>query len=167
MDAKIQAWIDQQNAQLTATIRRHGWSIQYVGGDQCAAPGCDCSTEDEVPFAYTIGLFGLGHPELLILGVGPETAAGVRNELGERIRSRVSIIPNQMFELDDWPHRIIPEPVPIPGEIVLGANGFYQRPPEASVPVLQLTYDDVNGRFPWEEGCLAPELQPRPGTFRA
>jgi len=38
---------------------------------------------------------------------------------------------------------------------------------DASVPVLQLSYDDTAGRFPWEEGYATPEMQPRPGTFRA
>jgi hypothetical protein len=33
--------------------------------------------------------------------------------------------------------------------------------------VLQLTYDDLQGRFPWEPGYAAPYLQPRPGTFGA
>ena len=42
------------------------------------------------------------------------------------------------------------------------------RPSEVSVPVLQLTYDDKAGRFPWDVGYAnAPELQPRPGTFQA
>ena len=49
-----------------------------------------------------------------------------------------------------------------------GANRHYQRPREASVPVLQLTWDDRNGRFPWEDGYSVPvTVQPRPGTFRA
>jgi Domain of unknown function (DUF4262) len=47
------------------------------------------------------------------------------------------------------------------------ANRFYLRPDEASVPVLQLTYDDRPGRFPWEPGYAVPDMQPRPGTFRA
>ena len=64
-------------------------------------------------------------------------------------------------------NQVIPEEVPNPGEIVFEANRFYQRPNEASVPVLQLTYTDKNGRYPWDEGCLRPELQPRPGTWRA
>jgi hypothetical protein len=42
----------------------------------------------------------------------------------------------------------------------------YQRPDEASVPVLQLTYDEA-GRFPWDEDLAHPESQPRPGTFQA
>ena len=76
-------------------------------------------------------------------------------------------MPGQLIEFGDWPHHIVPEIVPNPGEIVFGANGFYQRPDSASVPVLQLSYDDSNGLFPWDDGYVAPELQPRPGTFRA
>ena len=63
--------------------------------------------------------------------------------------------------------RIVPEEVPNPGDIVLWANDFYQRPAGHSVPVLQLTYDDSQGLFPWDEGYATPELQPRPGSFAA
>lgn len=167
MDAQTRAWLDQRAAQLTATVRRHGWFIQYVGGTACSTPKCACPAGDGPPFAYTIGMFGLGHPELLIFGVPPETAAGVLNELGERIRSGESLLPGRLITFADWPHRIIPEVVPNPGEVVFGANDFYARPDDHSVPVLQLSYDDTAGRFPWEEGYAAPEMQPRPGTFRA
>ena len=119
------------------------------------------------PFAYTVGLFGLDHPELLIFGVQPDTAAGVLNTLGQRIRSGGAILPGQIVAFDEWPHRIIPEEVPNPGEIVFSANRFYKRPPEASVPLLQLSCDDIAGRFPWEADYAAPAMQPRPGTFRA
>ncbi len=167
MDAQTRAWLDQRAAQLTATVRRYGWFIQYVGGTACSTPGCDCPPGEGPPFAYTIGLFGLGHPELLIFGALPETAADVLNELGERIRSGESLLPGRLITFADWPHRIIPEEVPNPGEIVFGANDYYARPDDHSVPVLQLSYDDPAGRFPWEEGYAAPEMQPRPGTFRA
>jgi hypothetical protein len=109
----------------------------------------------------------LDHPELLIFGVQPDTAAGVLNTLGQRIRSGGAILPGQIVAFDEWPHRIIPEEVPNPGEIVFSANRFYKRPPEASVPLLQLSYDDIAGRFPWEADYAAPAMQPRPGTFRA
>lgn len=167
MDARKQAWFDQQDASDVTTIRRHGWLIQYVGGDSCSAPWCDCPPSDGPPFAYTIGLFGLAHPELLIVGVPPDTAASVLNNLGERIRAGETLLPGQLIEFDEWAHRIIPEPVPNPGEIVQGANRYYRRPAEHSVPVLQLSYDDTAGRFPWEEGYTAPKMQPRPGTFTA
>ncbi len=167
MDARTQAWLDQEAANVAATIRRYGWFIQYVGGDSCSRPGCDCPESDDPPFAYTVGLFGLAHPELLILGVGPHTAAGVINTLGGRVRDGEALLPGQLITFDEWPHRIIPETVPNPGEIVLEANRYYQRPAEASVSVLQLSYDDNEGRFPWEENYATPEMQPRPGTFKA
>lgn len=163
----LQAWIDQEQAHIVEMIRRTGWAIQYVGGDTCSRPGCDSPPDEQPPFAYTIGLFGLGHPELLIIGVDPATAQGVLNTLALRMRQGEVLMPGLIITFEDWPHRIIPEVVPNPGEIVLGANSFYQRPPEHSVPVLQLTYDDTEGRFPWDQGYIAPELQPRPGTFAA
>lgn len=167
MDAATQAWLDQEDAMVTDVIRRHGWFIQYVGGEVCGAPGCDCSEEDGPAFAYTVGLFGLGHPELLILGTDPHTAHGVLNELGERVKAGTTLLPGQLISFEQWPHRIVPEEVPNPGDIVLAANRFDSRPAEASVPVLQLSYDDTAGRFPWEDGYAAPHLQPRPGTFSA
>ena len=69
MDVRTQAWIDQEDARLAATVRRHGWMIRYIGGDECSRPGCDCPKSDGPPFAYTVGLFGLAHPELLIFFV--------------------------------------------------------------------------------------------------
>jgi hypothetical protein len=114
-----------------------------------------------------VGLFGLAHPELLIFGVPPETAVGVLNTLGQRIRDGEALLPGRLITFEEWPHRIIPESVPNPGEIVLQSNRFYLRPDEYSVPVLQLSYDDSEGRFPWDEGYGAPEMQPRPGSFQA
>ena len=163
----LQAWIDQEQAHIVEMIRRTGWAIQYVGGDTCSRPGCDSPPDEQPPFAYTIGLFGMGHPELLIIGVDPATAQGVLNTLALWMRQGEVLMPGLIITFEDWPHRIIPEVVPNPGEIVLGANSFYQRPPEHSVPVLQLTYDDTEGRFPWDQGYIAPEMQPRPGTFAA
>jgi uncharacterized protein DUF4262 len=167
IDAKTLAWLDQEDAHVARTIRSSGWMIQYVGGGSCSAPGCDCGQDEGPPFAYTVGLFGMGHPELLITGVSPGTAAMVLNTLGERIRSGEDVVPGQLITSENWPRRVIAEEVPNPGEIVFAANRHYRRPPEHSVPVLQLSYDDEAGRFPWEPGFAEPQLQPRPGTLRA
>jgi hypothetical protein len=166
---QLLAWLDQDDANITSIIRRHGWYIQYVGGD-CNCPGCNGSAPSgpfQPPFAYTIGLFGLGHPELLIFGLEPGSTSGVLNNLGGRIRAGTELMPGEIITFEEWPHRIIAERVPNPGQIAFAANRFYHRPAEASVPVLQLSYDDPAGRFPWEPDYVAPEMQPRPGTFRA
>lgn len=168
MNARTQAWLDQEDARITSVIRRHGWAIEYIGGGCCSAPGCDGGDDEGPPFAYTVGLFGLGHPELLVFGLEPDTAMRLLNALGDRIRGEEeTLLPGQLLTFDEWDHRVIPEVVPNPGEIVFSANRFYQRPSEFSVPVLQLSYDDLSGRFPWETGYSHPELQPRPGTFQA
>ncbi len=86
---------------------------------------------------------------------------------GSRVRNGKALLPGQIITFDNWPHRIVPEDVPNPGDIVFSANRYYQRPKEVSVPVLQLSYDDLEGRFPWEDGYAAPQMQPRPGTFTA
>jgi transketolase len=123
-DYRTQAWLDQVDANITAIVRRYGWYIEYVGGGGCDRPGCDGGADDDgPPFAYTVGLFGLHHPELLIFGVPPGTAAGVLNDLGERVRSGTTLLPGQLIEFDTWPHRIIPEDVPNPGEIVSRRTG--------------------------------------------
>lgn len=166
MDAQLLAWMDQRGAGLTDAIRRWGWAITYVGGDECSRPGCECERGEDPPFGYTIGLFGLGHPELLVFGLDPQEAGGLLNELGSWVKDGEYLMPGMEIEFDDRPIKIIPEVVPNPGEIVFDANRFYIRPAEESVPVLQLTYDDEAGRYPWDEEYSGLG-QPRPGTFRA
>lgn len=167
MDARAQAWIDQERAQLTTIVRRNGWAIQYVGGTWCSHPDCSGVDDPGPPFAYTIGLFGLGHPELLIFGVPPELATDILNAFGRRIHDGENLLPGQLCTLPGVHHQFVVEHVPNPGEIVFVANEFYERPAEASVPALQLTYDDGYGVFPWDEAYGAKEAQPRPGTFQA
>ncbi len=158
-DLEIQAWLDQEDEHTAQVIRAHGVYIQYVGGD---------SALREASFAYTVGLFGLGHPELLIIGVGPNTASGVLNDVSARVRAGSNLVPGEILSFAEWPHRVVVEFVPNAGEIAFAANRFYQRPSEASVPLFQLTYDDKGGRFPWEAGYAnEPWVQPRPGEMRA
>jgi Domain of unknown function (DUF4262) len=158
-NSAIQAWLDQEDQHVAQIIRKHGQFIQLVMGD---APA-------QLPsFAYTVGLFGLGHPELVVLSVDSGTASGLLNNLGDRIRAGDNLVPGSLLSFDDWDHRVVVEELPNPGEIVFSANRHYQRPAEASVPVYQLTYDDKGGRFPWDPGYAnEPYLQPRPGTWTA
>src|SRR3990170_1025749 len=121
MDPRTTAWQDQEDARIAATVRQLGWAITYVGGDSCSRPGCECGPADEPPFAYTTGLFGIGHPELLVFGVDPGTASGLLNHLGSRIKSGEHLVAGVEIEFEEWPHKVIPELVPNPGEIVFEA----------------------------------------------
>ncbi|MEJ3404794.1 DUF4262 domain-containing protein [Rathayibacter sp. YIM 133350] len=157
--AQTIAWLDQEDERTAQIIRKHGVFIQYVSGD---------IAKSRPSFAYTTGLFGIGHPELLVFHVPTAVASGLLNDVAGRVRAGRDLVPGEVLEFDEWAHRVTVEEVPNPAEIVFAANRFADRPDELSVPVYQLTYDDLNGRFPWESGYLNPEwYQPRPGTFRA
>lgn len=75
-------------------------------------------------------------------------------------------LPGQLVTFPEWPHRIIVETVPNPGQIVFEANRFYQRPAEFSVPVYQLSNDDEAGRFPGRRATpprrSSPDRAPSP-----
>ena len=159
LDPQTTAWLDQEDAHLVRVIRRHRWAVQYVGSED----------DDEPPFGYTIGLFGLGHPELVVVGLGVDTAHAVLQRVAEDVAAGRDLVPGELVRWDGGrPGQLFVEPSPNPGEVLLGANRFYRRPPEHSVPAFQLTWTHEDGAFPWEPGwSCGPGCQPRPGTWRA
>ncbi|RFU20944.1 DUF4262 domain-containing protein [Geodermatophilus marinus] len=158
-DPQTTAWLDQEDAHLAQVIRSSRWAVQYVGaGDR----------PDEPAFGYTIGLFGMGHPELVVVGLDVDTAHGVLQRAAGEVAVGRDLVPGELLTWPDWEGVLVVEVCPNPGEVLLGANRFYQRPPEYSVPAHQLAWRHVEGRFPWEPGyACGPECQPRPGTWRA
>ena len=168
MDMQIRAWIDQDQAWLADTVRTHGWAIRYIGGDVSACPGCACETDQRTHPSPTPSVStGWITSELLILGVDPGTAGRVLDELGERVRSGVALLPGQLVTFEDWPRRVIRKTSPTRGRSCSTPTATTGGRRTAPVPALQLTYDDEEGRFPWDDGYATPELQPRPGTFTA
>jgi Domain of unknown function (DUF4262) len=157
-DPQTTAWLDQEDAHLAQVIRAHRWAVQYVGeGDE----------PDEPPFAYTIGLFGLGHPELVVVGLDHRPAHELLQHAAGLVAGGRDLVPGELLP-DQGRPPVIAELLPNPGEVVLGANRFYERPAEYSVPALQLIWAAANSAFPWdEEWPLSPDSQPRPGTWCA
>lgn len=154
-NAEIDAWREDEDRLTGQIIRRHGVFIQSISGEPMLRMTC---------FAYTVGLFGMGHPELLVLGICGETAGRLLNSVAARVRAGADLVSGQTLEFDDWSRRVTVEMVPNPAHILFAANSFYQRPDEFSVPAFQLTYDDEQGRFPWDDGYAIPAwIQPRPG----
>lgn len=159
-DPQTTAWLDQEDARLAQTIRAHQWAVQYVGAGE---------EPDEPPFGYTVGLFGLAHPELVLVGLGPKTTHGVLTRVAGLIAGGRDLVAGELLT---WPEgggiRLAVEVLPNPGDVVLVANRFYERPAEYSVPAYQLTWAFPDHCFPWEgEGPDDPAVQPRPGTWRA
>jgi hypothetical protein len=159
-DPQTIAWLDQEDANLAQLVRAHRWAVQYVGpGDE---PG-------EPPFGYTVGLFGLGHPELVLVGLGATTTHSILGRAASIVADGSDMVAGQLLTWPDWADlRLVVEELPNPGEVVLVANRFYERPAEYSVPAYQLTWAFPDHCFPWEgEGPDEPDAQPRPGAWRA
>ncbi|HEY8720558.1 DUF4262 domain-containing protein [Pengzhenrongella sp.] len=158
-DPRTTAWLDQQEQLVADDIREYGVHIVYVLPDP---------PHKQTSIAYTVGLFGIGHPELVALGLCQHDASSLLNDVASRIRRGSKLIPGELLTFGRWFHRVTIEESPNPGEIVFTANRHYQRPASASVRALQLTYDDMAGRFPWDHGYdVAAWIQPRPGSFTA
>ena len=159
LDPQTTAWLDQEDAHLAAVIREHRWAVQYVGpGDDPGQPA----------FGYTIGLFGLGHPELVVVGVGAEAASAMLQWAAGLVAGGRDLVPGELLVHDDGARELVVETCPDPGDVVLGANRWYCRPPEHSVPAYQLTWPHADGSYPWDDGYpCPPTCQPRPGTWSA
>ncbi|NEE04584.1 DUF4262 domain-containing protein [Phytoactinopolyspora halotolerans] len=161
-------WLDQEDARMADAIRRHGWAVQVVFGEGCwGPPNCPCDRPRGVspPYAYTIGLHGFDHPELLIYGMDPHTSAKVLNDLGERVRRGQSMTHGEVVTFTNWPHRLklftFRDDAETPA--LIGAQRYYQRTRDNPVPALQCVWDDRGRRFPWDEGYEPPAgLQPLP-----
>lgn len=178
----LQAYWDQERRQIIDHIRRFGVHLVYVSNAVGEACGCctylrsvgaepepvptEQDTPQDPPFSYTVGLYGIGHPELLILGLERDASSEVLNTLSGAIHAGTDLVPGEQLRVAGA--ALLVEELPNPGEILFEANDFYQRPPMVSLPALQLTWADGRGRFPWDEGHdPGPWGQPRPGAFRA
>jgi hypothetical protein len=157
-DPQLIAWLDQEDAHTARLIREHRFAVTYVWGEGHGEPA----------FGYTTGLFGLGHPELVVVGLGQDAAHGILDRTARLVLDGRDLLPGERLTWPDGEGGLVVEVLPNPGEVVFCANRFYQRPDEFSVPAYQLTWAHHDGLFPWDDGYpCGPECQPRPGTWRA
>jgi hypothetical protein len=152
----LQQWLDQDNAWFRETIRRYGWAIQAVHSDWPSSPS----------FAYTVGLTGFDHPEIVVFGLATVSSRRLLNELGEKVRTGSMLRDGDVIELPGL--RVSLFDLPNPREILFAANLIYQVPPDRSVSAVQVVYPDDCGAWPWEpDYALLAGLQPMPGQFSA
>jgi hypothetical protein len=163
------AWITAYLAHLEGVIAEHGWAIHVV------LPPADDPIPDP-PFAYTVGLSGsrFGHPELLVSGLGRDTAQIVLNDLGERVRAGQRLHAGQ--RLGDLLEGVDGGAVQVellrvddaadPRAPLTAANRLYGH--GGPIDALQVVWPDRNHRFPWEPGYDAMQakqlLLGRPAT---
>lgn len=131
---------DYMNRML-AVIASHGWAVQ----------GVMPTTEDPdpVPFSYTVGLTGFGHPEIIVCGVDPrEAGITLLNNLGERVRA------GQAFSHGEVPRDLLMgdyDPILIQVDDLTRLS-IARRVYGEYVSALQLVLPDSMNRLPWHQG---------------
>ncbi len=148
--AQIAAWNAQQDRRVADIIREHGCFIQAVMGEQRTPP-----------FAYTVGLFGLGHPELIVFGLDHVSAGVVLNWFFDHVRGGEELTPGEIVQPPGADDRFLVEAFPDPWTLY-AANRHYRRRRGAPVQAYQLTWA-VNGGSLRRWLPNAEWLQPRPG----
>ncbi|MDO5663479.1 MAG: DUF4262 domain-containing protein [Brachybacterium sp.] len=190
----LQARWDQERRMITDNIRGYGVHLTYVidregsqGDCRCCADGQEPEARDslaalfeatggpmellppriEVPFGYTTGLFGVGHAELVVVGLERRETAELLNDVAHGVLGHGGdLMPGEEVEVQG--RRVLVEELPNSGMILFETHDFYQRPPWEPIDAVQLTWADEDGRFPWDEGHdPGPWGQARPGGYRA
>jgi len=120
--------VDQYDAWQRETIRRHGWALQAVLGD-----------EEAPPFVYTVGLSGFAHPELILFATSQATAATVLNDLGELVRSGRRLYAGEKVRLRSGDVHLLA--FPESEHWLFAANDLYRMPDRPPVPALLVMPD--------------------------
>lgn len=147
-------WTTAYLAHLEGVIAEHGWTIHTV------LPPADDPDLDP-PFAHTVGLSGprFGHPELLVVGLGRDTAQVVLTDLCERVRDGQRLHAGQRLSevLEDVAGGAVQvellrvDDAADPRAPLSAANRLYGH--GGPVDAFQVVWPDHNHRFPWDPGC--------------
>jgi hypothetical protein len=132
--ARTTHWADQYDAWRRDTIRRHGWALQAVLGD-----------EDGPPFVYTVGLTGFAHPELILFATAQTSAGQLLNELGELVRSGRVLAAGQRVSAPSGDVHLLA--FPEAEHWLFAADDLYRTPGGPPVPALLVVpVDELAGQ---------------------
>jgi hypothetical protein len=135
-------------------VREHGCSVVSIPWD------------DEGPgYVFSVGLFAnYGHPELILLGLHHENAHAIVNDVRDRVVVGHKFADGDICDdiLQDgykvcfWkvPLKVYPD--------YLGTAMWFYKNCRPVFPCLQIIWQDVNRRFPWEAECLEDVKQDQP-----
>jgi hypothetical protein len=132
---------DDRDRKVLADIAKLGWTVIGVEAD------------DEGPaFAFSVGLFHtLAHPEVLIMGLRPQIAHRLINDIGAAIRNGERFVAGQQYGgiAAGFPLAFVEVDRRYYREYLGYAGWFYGGP---DFPVLQCVWPDKQGVFPWQPG---------------
>lgn len=159
-------WLAEHFVTVRRNIEQHGFMIQAVLG-----------SDDRPPWTYTIGFLELGHPEVIVFGLDPESATGAFHRLYREILDgrRRPVGPEHDQHLADGDDGIRLLPVPsstwTDTDHLNVASAYYGSlgwEPE-QLQAVQLVWAAPGGHLPWDDACperfrrIQPILDPEVG----
>jgi hypothetical protein len=143
-------WRDEHLFMVHATIEQHGFFIQYVMGEGYSPS-----------WGYTIGFLAHGHPEVVVLGLNMDSAAGALHLLHREILAGEHRPVGRRHRRDlglAGPACLVPVPAEHwseSGHRLCIAVEYYAAlgwDPDR-LAALQLVWTEPSGCFPWDREC--------------
>ena len=128
-------------------IREHGCSIINIswGG-----------SDKEPPFSFSVGLFAnYNHPELILFGRNGDNASAIINEVRAHVAAGRKFADGDVSDeilSDDYKACFWKVPLMAYPAYLGTALWFYDKCPTV-FSCLQVIWQDVNRRFPWDADC--------------
>jgi hypothetical protein len=129
-EATTQEWLEA----IREVVEKHGWAVQFVESDR-------------TPYAYTVGLYERGLPELLVTGLPPQSAARVLNSVAAYLLDGGRPVPGELISIAGGSALEVVQ-VQHPDAHMNVAVAFYGTHLQA----LQLVWADDQGHRPWCSG---------------
>lgn len=125
-------------------IKEIGWTVMAVFG-----------TPNQPGFAYTVGLSDHSQPELMVIGLPPQTAHYVLNKMAKMATG--NSLPNPrglVHEVTNTPLSLRQDDDEATmGELCRFAQQWSEEQRGRPCRIMQVIYPDEAGKFPWEAGC--------------
>ena len=134
--------LDELRRIIDNTVKDYGWFVQAV-----------LPSSEDPSFAYSIGLLeNFQHPELIMVGFDPKLCQTLINTVGEMVRSGSKFSDGDRVQevIQGFPVAIREIPGPVARK---WARGAANRSSGRNLELLQIFLPDVDGKFPWEDGC--------------
>jgi hypothetical protein len=134
---------DERDEIILRNVRKYGCHIVDI-----------LCSEDGPQYAFSVGLYlSYGQPELVIFGLEGREAAGVINEVCERMAA------GRKFAAGDVCDDLLIDTrvcfVEVPAQAYrpyFGTALWFYGTARLPFPILQIVWSDRTGRFPWEGG---------------
>jgi hypothetical protein len=131
---------DEKDQHLLNSIEEIGWHVLKIMAD------------DEGPgFVYSVGLFKtFGHPEIIIIGLSPDLAHVLINNIGEDIRTGKHYNSGEFYDniVTGFDCAFLQVPKMVYRDYFGYALWYYE---ETAFPVVQCIYPTTKGYFPWQK----------------